>query len=145
VPPSPAPALRLARRVRPSMGRLIEAAGTPRSTGDDVMSGEHPAPDPAEIDRRLSAARPYRDLCSTCNHAETCGRPSTPERPIFFCELFEAFVPVSATAAKAAAPKSQAGRPAATGLKGLCMNCQKGQTCAIPKPDSGIWHCEEYR
>jgi hypothetical protein len=28
--------------------------------------------------------------------------------------------------------------------KGLCRNCKKQKTCLIPKPEGGIWHCEDY-
>ena len=113
------------------------------------MSRKRPARDPTHIPPHAggsdSASRPYRDLCSTCNHAGACGHRSTPERPVFFCELFEASVPVSAAAAATAAPKRQAKPPKATELKGLCMNCENRKTCTTPKPQGGIWHCEEYR
>jgi hypothetical protein len=28
--------------------------------------------------------------------------------------------------------------------KGLCMNCANRDTCLYPKPEGGVWHCEEY-
>jgi len=28
--------------------------------------------------------------------------------------------------------------------KGLCMNCAHRDTCLLPRPESGVWHCEEY-
>jgi len=28
---------------------------------------------------------------------------------------------------------------------GLCVNCEDRETCVYPKPDGGVWHCEEYR
>jgi len=28
--------------------------------------------------------------------------------------------------------------------KGLCRNCKKRQDCTVPKPDGGIWRCEDY-
>ena len=28
--------------------------------------------------------------------------------------------------------------------KGLCVNCEHRETCTLPKPKSGVWHCEEY-
>jgi len=27
---------------------------------------------------------------------------------------------------------------------GLCMNCEHRRTCTYPKPEGGIWHCEDY-
>lgn len=29
-------------------------------------------------------------------------------------------------------------------FKGLCMNCAHRDTCLLPRPESGVWHCEEY-
>lgn len=28
--------------------------------------------------------------------------------------------------------------------KGLCRNCKKRKGCTLPKPEGGVWHCEEY-
>ena len=29
-------------------------------------------------------------------------------------------------------------------IKGLCMNCAHSAYCLLPRPESGVWHCEEY-
>lgn len=29
-------------------------------------------------------------------------------------------------------------------FKGLCVNCAYRETCLYPKPEGGVWHCEEY-
>ena len=31
-----------------------------------------------------------------------------------------------------------------TPFKGLCVNCDHRFTCTLPKPESGVWYCEEY-
>lgn len=111
------------------------------------MSRDHPAPSPPDVARLAdpgpSATGPYRDLCSTCIHAERCGNRSTPERPILFCEMFE--VLASTLAVTAAAAREPAGRQDAGDYKGLCMNCENRRTCTLRKPEGGVWHCEEYR
>lgn len=28
--------------------------------------------------------------------------------------------------------------------KGLCKNCKKEKTCKLPKPEGGVWRCEDY-
>jgi len=28
---------------------------------------------------------------------------------------------------------------------GLCGNCALDETCTRPRPESGVWHCEDYR
>ena len=89
--------------------------------------------------------RPYRDLCSTCSHAEACGSRSTPERPILFCELFEVLVPASTTAPAAALSERPASGQGAVEHKGLCANCENRETCTMARSAAGVWHCEEYR
>ncbi len=27
---------------------------------------------------------------------------------------------------------------------GLCANCALFENCTLPRPESGVWHCEEY-
>jgi hypothetical protein len=29
-------------------------------------------------------------------------------------------------------------------LKGLCVSCAKRDTCTFPKPEGGVWHCDEF-
>ena len=100
------------------------------------MSRGYLAPSPPD------AARPYRDLCSTCSHAETCGTRSTPARPILFCEMFEVLAsPLAVTPAA----REPADRQDTGDYNGLCMNCEHRRTCTVDKPEGGVWHCEEYR
>ena len=111
------------------------------------MSREHVISDPPAVVPYFAAsyslARRYRDLCSTCSHAEACGGRSTLERPIFFCEMFEVSAPGSAlTQAAAAAPSDG---PDAGKYKGLCLNCENRADCTAPKSPGGVWHCEEYQ
>lgn len=28
--------------------------------------------------------------------------------------------------------------------EGLCLNCVKRDWCRLPKPEGGVWRCEEY-
>ena len=28
--------------------------------------------------------------------------------------------------------------------KGLCRNCKKQETCELPRPEGGVWRCEDY-
>ena len=87
----------------------------------------------------------HLDLCRTCNHVATCMNRGTSERPKFYCEQFDAWVPLSpapfnrsgVNAPREGVPSSQ--------YKGLCFNCEDRETCALSRPDGGVWHCEEYR
>ena len=31
------------------------------------------------------------------------------------------------------------------GERGLCCTCEDCRVCKYPKPEGGVWHCEEYR
>ena len=88
--------------------------------------------------------RAYRDLCSTCCHERTCGSPSTPERPILFCELFEVLAPAP-TASPAAAPPERPASGQGVEHRGLCVNCDNRHECTMARPEGGVWYCEEYR
>lgn len=80
-------------------------------------------------------------ICENCAQAAFCLYREKATHPIWFCEQFENVFsepsPQNNTAAHPAV-KSQ------TRLLGLCANCEKRETCRLPKPESGIWHCEEY-
>jgi hypothetical protein len=113
------------------------------------MPAANSSPDPSCIvpyaGADTSAARPYRDLCSTCNHKKACGDRSTPERPILFCEQFDAFVSASTAEVVRAVPALPK-KPLAAGRRnGLCANCENAESCTAPTAEGGIWHCEEYR
>jgi len=113
------------------------------------MSTSRSYPDPSCIvpnaGADTSAARPYRDLCSTCNHKKACGGRSTPERPILFCEQFDASAPVPTAETARSVPALPKKRRAAGRRNGLCVNCENAENCTVAIPDGGIWHCEEYR
>jgi len=85
-------------------------------------------------------------LCQTCDHASACGYIRNPEQPVVFCEEFD-----STTLPMVADAPSEAPAPTAADMrlwdeyKGLCVNCDMRETCAIRKPETGIWHCEEYK
>ena len=86
----------------------------------------------------------HRDLCSTCNHAPTCDNCGTADKPVFYCEEIDIYVPVTAKETPASVPN-----PTKTinsdKYKGLCFNCESREVCVFPIPQGGIWHCEEYR
>ena len=83
----------------------------------------------------------YNDICTTCNHLDLCVGRKDRQRPIWFCEEFDDYVAVE-SAFKAPKPKIRTG---ATGLKGLCLNCENRDSCGFLKPNGGVWHCEEYK
>ena len=88
-----------------------------------------------------------KGLCTSCTKAADCTFPRQPGRPVRFCEEFDG---ESLAATKPRAPKPESdpaarepGRP--DGLRGLCRTCECWETCVYPKPEGGVWHCEEFR
>ncbi len=92
-----------------------------------------------------------RGLCSTCNNAPSCFYHHS-RGPALFCELFDNYAPATVqtrvTKAEPKAAPSIAERAAdgeAAEYTGLCMNCENRRVCNHPKPEGGVWHCENYR
>jgi hypothetical protein len=94
----------------------------------------------------------YRDLCMTCNYAETCFQRKTHGKPVWYCEQFDDYIPqepkatytIDTTNTSSAASR-KVDKHKLNGLKGLCCNCENLETCTYPKPEEGIWNCEDYR
>jgi len=89
-------------------------------------------------------------LCSTCNNAPGCYYRAR-RGPALFCEMFDNYMPpverITSDRASAPADSSMARRVAeeeVSKYSGLCVNCEHRQTCTHPKPEGGVWHCENY-
>lgn len=82
------------------------------------------------------------DICITCMHRLACQYRKANARPVIYCEEFE----VEPTPPRPSrSTKAEPADAEATGrMKGLCMNCAHRERCKLPKPDGGVWHCEEY-
>jgi len=108
-------------------------------------------PDAQEVIVRRQAPRSRpptaQGLCTTCVHAATCTFPKHYDEPVLQCGEFEGEVlqadPV--VAARAALRVAVEEPPADVGqMKGLCRTCSKRVSCVFPRPEGGVWHCEEY-
>ena len=92
-----------------------------------------------------------KGLCSACRNAPTCTFPRDSNRPILQCEEFEGDTASQKTLSITGASirwqeEEREGRNRANEVeyKGLCRNCELRDTCTYPKPDCGVWFCEEY-
>lgn len=96
----------------------------------------------AEVLKAQMAAA--RGLCVSCVNDASCKLPRNSGGPVFYCEEYQ--LP-AAPAAAAIAPlaESSGSQPAGVRLMGLCMNCEAREECRFPKPEGGVWCCEEYR
>lgn len=61
---------------------------------------------------------------------------------IFQCEEFEDAVVMPQLAQD---PGEYTSAVLYSSLKGLCMNCDLAGICSIPKPETGVWFCNEYK
>lgn len=97
----------------------------------------------------MSGNAEYYGLCSTCNNASGCTFPRDPNKPVVHCEEFDSGGPSPVkTAGKDRSPPTQsyaAKEKDSDKFMGLCSNCENRENCTFPKPEGGIWHCEEYR
>ena len=84
-------------------------------------------------------------LCPTCRHASTCTFPRNGDRPVHFCEEFDG--KEDKPALTVVRHEEVPDREALANRKkypGICSTCEKRETCTFPKPEGGVWQCEEY-
>jgi len=93
----------------------------------------------------------YLGLCSCCSYAPDCTYPRESGRPILECNEFDGISPPLNKMMKwmekplvnrFSGPIPDAQRLSI--LRGLCAYCDGLNTCTYPKPEGGVWHCEEY-
>ncbi len=85
----------------------------------------------------------YGGLCATCVNASGCTFPRDPGRPILFCDEFEVpwKIPTRPFTLVISTPELEDSET--TELKGLCRQCAIRITCRYPKPEGGVWYCDE--
>lgn len=93
-----------------------------------------------------SKVKKHNDLCFTCDDGVSCNYPKSHGKPIMQCEEFSCAPTPSKKDVKTPKVNSTDCRQKdnSTNYNGLCANCENSKTCAIDKPEGGIWHCEEY-
>ena len=94
----------------------------------------------------------YLGLCSYCKSELNCMFIRDPKRPICQCEEFEeiTYVSIRVQNQKNISSKNSSKNPFPRedllhSYKGLCSNCDERATCVYPKPEGGVWRCDEYR
>ena len=100
----------------------------------------------------MASATTRRQICLLCKNDATCIYPRNSGRPVTECAEFEGYFlsrPESADNPRTA-PDNGAGLARQLHndcgpFLGLCVNCEDRETCIYPKPEGGVWRCEEYR
>ena len=95
----------------------------------------------------MSEPERYRGLCLTCRNAASCTFPRDPDTPVLRCEEFVSIEPPAAARPGHGAPTSPSdgGDAGDARILGLCRTCTGRHTCTLPKPEGGVWDCEEYQ
>ncbi len=85
-------------------------------------------------------------LCAACRHDPECALRPDEIGVVLQCEQFEmGFRRVAAAPNPVRAREELYAKARSNGFLGLCVNCDHRDTCIYPKPDGGVWRCEEYR
>jgi hypothetical protein len=71
------------------------------------------------------------EKCNTCVFYIDCSHRISSDKFILHCQDFQSV-------------DRKAVEPAIEPARGLCSNCAKAAHCRLPRPFSGVWHCEEY-
>ena len=86
-----------------------------------------------------------RGLCAVCEHDPGCIYSVNSDGMVLQCEQFQMplLQPADPAVSISPRPSSTNGRNSAK-YPGLCSNCDNRETCTYPKPEGGVWRCEEY-
>ena len=87
----------------------------------------------------------YGGLCANCDHASTCTYARHSRRPVLQCEEYSCAPTAPSDRNHAAKARPRNVSEEREGPRGLCWNCENRHTCTFPKPEGGVWQCEEYR
>ena len=125
-------------------------SGDPSKADDSATGAKPPEDSESEHEAVVAKLARFRGLCATCKHALTCTFPRNENRPVMFCEEFEGYdtrstgpMPPQASVHSASQTPSVSASQDPT-LKGLCVSCARRDTCTFPKPEGGVWQCEEF-
>jgi hypothetical protein len=90
-------------------------------------------------------------LCSCCSCAPACTYSRDSGRSVLQCDEFDGISPplnkMMKRMEKPSVNRFSGPIPDAQSLsilRGLCAYCDRLTTCTYPKPEGGVWHCEEY-
>lgn len=84
-------------------------------------------------------------ICLSCNNVSGCTFRRDRDRPVLFCEEFDCST-LNVSSVNSLALNERIGESEGQFfcVEGLCTNCDVKDTCMFPKPEGGVWYCEEY-
>jgi hypothetical protein len=84
-----------------------------------------------------------RGICAACAKDLECTYVRDFDAPPLECGEFELSIRAVEPPEPLDAPEIDPPREAKTHA-GLCANCENRAACIYPRPEGGIWRCEEY-
>ena len=95
------------------------------------------------------SAKKRSGVCASCVRAVNCQYLAGSARPILNCDEHDggrnSVSPASDRTVVRPPARPRVGEPERPdGVLGLCRTCDLAKTCVFTKPESGVWHCEEY-
>jgi hypothetical protein len=94
----------------------------------------------------LQSKREPIGLCSCCKSFQTCTFPRDPGRPTLQCEEFDGIIPSHLKmVSRGKTVDAFSAKNEFNSYRGLCGLCESRKNCTYPKPEGGVWHCEEYQ
>ncbi len=78
-------------------------------------------------------------LCATCENTPACVYLKAQNGVVMYCEEYHCEPNMQSNPTPEPSPVVEIVQ-----AKGLCVNCEKRETCKYTIPEEGIWHCEEY-
>ena len=89
-----------------------------------------------------------KNLCVNCKYKQNCNYRKQTKENIIFCEEYE-IEKIPSLKSRHKKESEQSGKSNTAENKklrfnGLCINCANRFNCTHPKPEGGVWHCEDY-
>lgn len=88
-------------------------------------------------------------ICASCKNLNFCTYPRNQARPIMQCEEFVGFEPKKKQGKKVVSlrfyqAKARKKEKELSKYRGLCRYCMNHEQCTLPRPEGGVWICDEY-
>lgn len=104
-----------------------------------------PTAKPMSDRTRVANREWYPGLCTTCENEPNCTFPRSAGHPVVSCDEFKGAVAVTPRRAEAIPRVSERFAVAnREWFPGLCMTCEKRENCTYPKPEGGVFRCDEF-
>ena len=93
-----------------------------------------------ELVREAVKHAPAPGLCTSCERQPTCTYAQDGAHRVLQCDEYAA----TARVRRRLSERTSRGEDSSEKPLGLCSSCAGRATCTFPRPEGGVWRCEEY-